>query len=96
MPSSDDTKVIYPKSIIFNGEAQLYMSEVTRKNDYYRVYGMGELSLLTGNPAQAIAQADEQAGVVVAPSEALYGTDIRQIQPKSLFRIAISQNRLWI
>ncbi len=68
VPSSDDTKVIYPKSIIFNGEAQLYMSEVTRKNDYYRVYSMGELSLLTGNPAQAIAQADEQAGVVVAPS----------------------------
>ena len=63
VPSSDDTKVIYPKSIIFNGEAQLYMSEVTRKNDYYRVYSMGELSFLTDNPAQAIAQADEQAGV---------------------------------
>lgn len=68
VPSSDDTKVIYPKSIIFNGEAQLYMSEVTRKNNYYRAYSMGELSLLTVNPAEAIAQADEQAGVVVAPS----------------------------
>ena len=33
VPSSDDTKVIYPKSIIFNGEAQLYMSEVYESTD---------------------------------------------------------------
>lgn len=68
VPSSDDTKVIYPKSITFNGEAQLYMSEVVRTNEYYRVYSMGKLSLMTDTPAEAIACADKMAGVVVAPS----------------------------
>ena len=68
VPSSDDTKVIYPKSITFNGEAQLYMSEVARTNEYYRVYSMGKLSLMTDTPAEAIACADKMAGVVVAPS----------------------------
>ncbi len=91
VPSSDDTKVIYPKSIIFNGEAQLYMSEVTRKNDYYRVYSMGELSLLTDNPAQAIAQADEQAGVVVAPSGSIiwdrYKTNTAKISVPDSYRL---------
>ncbi len=68
VPSSDDTKVVYPKSITFNGEAQLYMSEVVKKNEYYRVYVMGKLALMTDKPGEAIALADEQAGVVVAPS----------------------------
>ena len=91
VPSSDDTKVIYPKSIIFNGEAQLYMSEVTRQNDYYRVYSMGELSLLTDNPAQAIAQADEQAGVVVAPSGSIiwdrYKTNTAKISVPDSYKL---------
>ena len=91
VPSSDDTKVIYPKSIIFNGEAQLYMSEVTRKNNYYRAYSMGELSLLTDNPAQAIAQADEQAGVVVAPSGSIiwdrYKTNTAKISVPDSYKL---------
>lgn len=91
VPSSDDTKVIYPKSIIFNGEAQLYMSEVTRKNNYYRAYCMGELSLLTDNPAQAIAQADEQAGVAVAPSGSIiwdrYKTNTAKISVPDSYKL---------
>ena len=68
VPSADDTKVVYPKSVTFNGEARLYMSEVVKANDYYRVYSMGKLSLMTDSPAEAVAAADEQAGVAVAPS----------------------------
>lgn len=65
--SAGDTKVVYPKSISFNGEAEMYMSEVVQNNEYYRVYGMGELTLMMESLGEAVIKADELAGVVVAP-----------------------------
>ena len=71
VPSADDTKVVYPKSVNFNGEAEMYMSEVVSENDYYRVYGMGKLALMTKNLGEAVAKADELAGVAVASDGAI-------------------------
>ena len=71
VPSADAAKVVYPKSVNFNGEAEMYMSEVVQSNEYYRVYGMGELMLTTKNLGEAIVRADELAGVVVSTDGAI-------------------------
>ena len=88
VPSSDNTKVVYPKSITFNGEAQLYMSEIVRTNEYYRVYSMGKLALMTDKLKEAIAQADEQTGVVVAPS----GGIIWDRYKKNTAKVSLTEN----
>lgn len=67
VPSASAAKVVYPKAVRFNGEAEIYMSEVSTPNSYYRVYGMGELKLIGRNLGDAIVCADEWAGVVVSP-----------------------------
>lgn len=65
VPSKDATKVVYSKGVKFDAGAIMYTSEVVEKDDYYRVYAMGRLCLLTKNPGEAIGIADGVAGVVV-------------------------------
>lgn len=65
VPSSQETKTVYPKSVEYDGGSIMYMSEVDSSNDYFRVYGMGEYKLLTMNLGEAISLADEWAGIVV-------------------------------
>lgn len=67
VPSASAAKVVYPKAVRFNAEAEIYMSEVSAPNSYYRVYGMGELKLISKELGEAIACADGWAGVVVSP-----------------------------
>lgn len=66
--SGANTKVVYPKAVHFDGGAKMYMSEVTASSGRYRVYGMGDLKLMTDSLGEAIVCADSWAGVVVAPT----------------------------
>ena len=66
--SAANTKVVYPKAIHFDSGAKMYMSEVIASSGCYRVYGMGDLKLMTRSLGEAIVSADSWAGVVVAPT----------------------------
>ncbi len=66
VPDSAHTKVVKSKPLVFDAGALIYMSEVTRSNHFYMVYGTGKLKLLTENLTEAIKLANEWAGVVVA------------------------------
>lgn len=88
VPSADAAKVVYPKSVSFNGEAEMYMSEVVQSNEYYRVYGMGELMLTTKNLGEAIVRADELAGVVVSTDGAIVWNRYK----KNTATVALNEN----
>ena len=88
VPSADAAKVVYPKSVSFNGEAEMYMSEVVQSNEYYRVYGMGELMLMTKNLGEAIVRADELAGVVVSTD----GVIVWNRYKKNTATVALNEN----
>ena len=88
VPSADAAKVVYPKSVSFNGEAEMYMSEVVQINEYYRVYGMGELMLMTKNLGEAIVRADELAGVVVSTDGAIVWNRYK----KNTATVALNEN----
>lgn len=65
VPDSALTKVVNAKPAIFDAGALIYMSETSSINQFYMVYGLGKLKLLTENLTEAIKSANEWAGVVV-------------------------------
>ncbi|MBQ5445574.1 MAG: hypothetical protein IIT48_02760 [Lachnospiraceae bacterium] len=63
--TSKQLKNVYPKDITFTNTNALNMHELLSDSENYYVYTKGRLTQVTKYPAQAVAMADEAAGVAI-------------------------------